>query len=50
MQHFTLSGSSPLNYNLSAVSVREDAGFGFTKERFNILKEQYRYNEDSEVI
>jgi hypothetical protein len=33
-----------------AVSVREDGGFRFTKERFNIQEERSRYNEDSWVI
>jgi len=40
--HFTFSGLTLLNYNLFAVSVGEDGGFGFTKERFNILKEQQK--------
>ena len=33
-----------------AVSVREDGGFGVSKERFNIEKERSRYDDDSGVI
>jgi len=33
-----------------AVSVTEDGEFAFTKERFIIGKELYRYDEDSGVI
>jgi len=33
-----------------AVSVRDDRGFGFTKERFNIEKERKRCDEDSGII
>jgi hypothetical protein len=40
MQNFTFGSPSLLNDNIYAVSVREDRGYGFTKERFNIEKEQ----------
>jgi len=39
VQNFTFSGLSLLNYNSYPVSVREDGGFGFTKERFDIEEE-----------
>jgi len=35
---------------MDAVSLREDGEFGFTKEIFNIEKQQLRYDENSGVI
>ena len=40
MQNLTFSGLSLLKHNMYAVSVREDEGFGFTKERLNIEEER----------
>jgi hypothetical protein len=35
---------------MHAVSIRYNAGYGFTKATFNIEEEWKRYNEDSGVI
>jgi len=40
MENLTFSGLSLLDHNMYAVRVREDGGFEFTKEIFNIGKEQ----------
>jgi len=40
VQNFTFSGPSLLGHNMFAVSVRDDGGFEFRKERFKIEKEQ----------